>query len=66
VRRDGPPTAIQSGAFAKKTQSGLLNDLIHRAFAGSTEKLVMSLLSADKLTAEELAELKSLLEKGKG
>jgi BlaI family penicillinase repressor len=49
-----------------ETQQGLLNDLVHRAFSGSSEKLVMSLLSADKLSTEELAELKNLLKKGKG
>jgi BlaI family penicillinase repressor len=49
-----------------ETQQGLLNDLVHRAFSGSSEKLVMSLLSTDKLSPKELVELKNLLEKGKG
>jgi BlaI family penicillinase repressor len=60
------PQIYRAARTQRVTQQGLLNDLVHRAFAGSTEKLVMSLLSADKLTAEELAELKDLLEKGKG
>ena len=49
-----------------ETQLGLLDDLVRRAFDGSTQKLVMSLLSSDRLSAAELAELKKLLRKAKG
>ena len=60
------PQIYSAARSRDETQQGLLNDLVHRAFSGSSEKLVMSLLSADKLSAEELAELKTLLKKGKG
>ena len=60
------PQIYSAARSRDETQQGLLNDLVHRAFSGSSEKLVMSLLSADKLSAEELAELKNLLKKGKG
>ena len=60
------PQIYSAARSQDETQQGLLNDLVHRAFSGSSEKLVMSLLSADKLSAEELAELKTLLKKGKG
>ena len=60
------PQIYSAARSRDETQQGLLNDLVHRAFSGSSEKLVMSLLSADKLSAEELAELKNLLKKGQG
>jgi len=49
-----------------ETQLGLLDDLVRRAFDGSTQTLVMSLLSSDRLSAAELAELKKLLREAKG
>ena len=44
------------------TQRGLVTDLLERAFGGSARKLVMSALEAKKASAEELAEIKRLLE----
>ena len=49
-----------------ETQLGLLDDLARRAFGGSTQKLVMRLLSSDRLSEDELAELKKLIRKAKG
>jgi len=49
-----------------ETQMGLLDDLVRRAFGGSTQNLVMSLLSADRLSKEELAELRKLLRNARG
>ena len=60
------PQLYRAARTQGKTQLGLLDDLVHRAFEGSPQKLVMSLLSADRLSPEELAELKRLVKKAKG
>jgi BlaI family penicillinase repressor len=48
------------------TQLNLLQDLADRAFGGSTKKLVMSLVSAERLTVEEVREMQRLVKKAKG
>jgi predicted transcriptional regulator len=47
---------------AEKTQRQLVADLLDRAFEGSAEKLVMQALSAKKISAEELAQIRVLLD----
>ena len=47
----------------EKTQRRLVSDLLDKAFAGSAEKLVMRVLSAKKVSSEELARIKDLLDK---
>ena len=52
-----------------QTQQQLLGDLLDRAFAGSTSRLVMQALSSRKASPEELAEIRRMLdewEKGAG
>jgi predicted transcriptional regulator len=44
------------------TQKQLVRDLVKRAFGGSTEKLVMQALSSQKASAEELAEIRRMLD----
>lgn len=46
----------------QKTQRQLVRDLISRAFGGSAEKLIMQALSAQKVSSEELAEIRDMLE----
>lgn len=46
-----------------QTQRQLLGDLIRRAFGGSTRKLVIQALAADEASAEELAEIRGLLDR---
>ncbi len=48
------------------TQLNLLEDLADRAFGGSTKKLVMSLLSAERLTVEEVREMQQFVKQAKG
>ena len=48
-----------------QTQLGLLDDLVRRAFGGSTQKLVMSLLSSNRLSPAEFADLKKLVKEAK-
>ena len=47
----------------EKTQRHLVTDLLDKAFAGSAEKLVMRVLSAKKVSSEELARIKDMLDK---
>ena len=45
-----------------QTQQQLLGDLLDRAFAGSTSRLVMQALSSRKASAEDLAAIRRLLD----
>lgn len=45
-----------------KLQRQLVMDLLSRAFGGSAEKLVVQALSAKKLSREELAEIRGVLD----
>lgn len=60
------PQLYATSESKEQTQLNLLEDLAERAFGGSTKKLVMSLLSADRVTAEELQEMQRLVRKAKG
>jgi predicted transcriptional regulator len=50
----------------QRTQRQLVGDLIDRAFGGSPAKLVMQALSATRASAEELTQIRALLEKMEG
>ena len=45
-----------------QTQRQLVRDLLERAFGGSASKLVMQALSAKRASAEELGEIRKLLD----
>lgn len=60
------PQLYAAAESKEQTQLSLVEDIAERAFGGSTKKLVMSLLSADRLTAEELQEMQRLVKKAKG
>lgn len=47
---------------AEGTQRQLVVDLLERAFEGSAEKLVMQALSATKVSPEELAKIRTMLD----
>jgi len=49
-----------------RTQLNLLEDLVQRAFGGSTNKLVMSLLAAKRVNLDEVQEMQRLVQKAKG
>jgi len=71
VRRDETERrhVYQARYSEEQTQKQLLGDLLDRAFAGSTSKLVMQALSSRKTSADELAAIRRLLddwEKGAG
>jgi predicted transcriptional regulator len=46
----------------EQTQRQLVRDLLERAFGGSASKLVMQALNAKRATAEELGEIRQLIE----
>jgi predicted transcriptional regulator len=48
-------------AAQKKTQRQLAGDLLHRAFGGSAKNLVLGALSSQRVSAEELAEIREML-----
>lgn len=50
----------------EKTQRQLVGDLIERAFSGSAQKLVMQALSAKQVSAEELEQIRALLDEIEG
>ena len=47
----------------QRTQLQLLGDLVDRAFAGSSAKLVLQALSGRRATREELRDIRALLDK---
>ena len=64
VRRDDTDRThvYQSRLTEEQTQRQLVRDLLDRAFGGSSSKLVLQALSARRATAEELGEIRKLLE----
>jgi BlaI family transcriptional regulator, penicillinase repressor len=57
------PQLYAAAASKEQTQLNLLEDLAKRVFDGSTKKLVMSLLSAERVTIEEVREMQRLVQK---
>jgi predicted transcriptional regulator len=64
VERDetGRSHVYRARLSEERTQRQLLQDLLDRAFGGSALKLVMQALSTKKASAEELAQIRRLLE----
>jgi len=53
-------------ASEEKTQKQVVGDMLEKVFSGSAEKLVMRTLSAKKVSAEELAKIKKMINKIEG
>ena len=64
VRRDKSQRAhVYQPVFTEaETQKGLVGDLLERAFSGSTASLLMQALSAKEASAEELAQIRQILD----
>jgi predicted transcriptional regulator len=64
VTRDDSQHAhvYQTSLAEEETQRQLVADLLDRAFSGSSKKLVLQALSAKKASAEDLAEIRKLLD----
>lgn len=66
LRRDDKvrPQRYRAAKTQSRTQVQMLDDLTQRAFQGSARRLVMSMVSAGRLSADELAEIQRLIEEG--
>lgn len=64
VKRDERERAhrYRAGRSREWTQKQLAGDLLQRAFSGSAKNLLVGALSASKASAEELAEMRRLIE----
>src|SRR5437762_14041195 len=63
VRDEAQRAHIYESRYGEqKTQRQLLTDLADRAFGGSAAKLVLQALSGRKASADELAEIREMLE----
>lgn len=64
VRRDDSDRThvYQARWTEEQTQRQLVRDLLDRAFGGSASKLVLQALNARRATAEELGEIRKLIE----
>jgi BlaI family penicillinase repressor len=64
VRRDESQRShrYQAAGTQRRTQQQLVSDLLDRAFGGSMRNLVLHALSSRKASAEDLAEIRGLLD----
>jgi predicted transcriptional regulator len=64
VRRDDTDRThvYQPKLTEEQTQRQLVRDLVDRAFGGSASKLVLQALASKRATAEELVEIRKLIE----
>lgn len=60
-KKDGKSHIYFPTAEQQDTQSTMLNRLLHSAFSGSKSKLVMQLLSSEKISKQELSDIKAFL-----
>lgn len=60
------PQLYQPAATQERTQTGMLKDLIQRAYNGSAGSLVLQALASQKASPEELTEIRRLLNKMEG
>lgn len=62
VRDDAERTHVFTARHSQEsTQQGLVQDLLDRAFGGSSMKLVMQALATQKASPEDLAEIRKML-----
>jgi BlaI family transcriptional regulator, penicillinase repressor len=68
VRRNEEQRAhvYEARAPREETQAQLLGDLLERAFDGSATKLVMQVLSSRRASAEELEQIRAVLDELEG
>jgi BlaI family penicillinase repressor len=67
VTRDGSvrPQLYRSAETQEHTQICMLDDLAQRAFGGSAASLVMRMISADRVSPEELEMMQELIKKAR-
>jgi BlaI family transcriptional regulator, penicillinase repressor len=64
IRRDDSvrPQVFRAILTQSKAQRSMLRDLVHRVYDGSTARLVLQALQAERASAEELAQIRQLLD----
>ncbi|MES2822072.1 MAG: BlaI/MecI/CopY family transcriptional regulator [Pseudomonadota bacterium] len=60
-KKDGKSHIYFPAAEQQDTQSTMLNRLLHSVFSGSKSKLVMQLLGSEKISKQELNDIKAFL-----
>jgi BlaI family transcriptional regulator, penicillinase repressor len=60
------PQIYAAAKSKEQTQLNLLKDLAQRAFGGSTKKMVMSLLSTEQVSIEDVREMQQIIKRAKG
>ncbi len=60
------PQLYRATQTREQTQLLMLDNLIDKVFRGSAQKLVMQILSANRVRPDELAEMQQLVEEAKG
>jgi len=60
------PQLYRAALSKSQTQLNMVDALVQKAFGGSARKLVMRMLSAERLSAEELAQMQQLIQQVKG
>ncbi len=63
VRSDERPHRYTPAKPEEKTQVGLLKDLVHRAFDGSVQKMLIRAVEAGEMTEKELSEIRGVIDK---
>lgn len=58
------PQLYQAADTRDQTQLKMLDELMQKAFGGSAKRLVIRMLSANRLSAEELTGMQQLIDKG--
>ncbi len=62
IRDDSVRPQVYRAARSKElTQLGILDDLVQKAFGGSARRLVMRMVSANRISPEELAQIERLV-----
>jgi predicted transcriptional regulator len=59
------PQLYDAAVGREQTQLLMVDDLINKAFRGSAQKLLMRILSANRVRPEELAEMQKLVQEAK-
>ena len=59
------PQLYRAAQSCEETQLLMLDDLIDKAFRGSAKRLVMRILSADRVRPDELAEMQGLVDEAR-
>jgi BlaI family transcriptional regulator, penicillinase repressor len=59
------PQLYEAAHDREQTQSQMVDDLIHKAFRGSAKKLLIRVLSSNRVLPEELAEIQCLIQQAR-